>query len=315
MSSQEGTSGIEMLLNGMMGRDANIIAIARSAVRLALLAGWIVAASLWSSSALAQETLATRDLNVWGRFAPGTWKQVRVVTDTLDPGGQVSGTTTTETKTTLVGADSRGLTLRIDVSVEVAGKRFEGQSQTIRYGYLGDDPTEPSEVKTIGAERLLIDGRQVPCQIRQIRQVAADNADKTQVTRLFLSQDVEPFVLRRETTMLGDDGHTASDQSTTVEVIALDMPYKVLRDVKTAAFERTIQKSAKGTNITLDVTCVDVPGGIVARTSKEVDDQGRLVRRSMLELVDYHAVLDNNNNNDDGPSYLTRRQARKMRRH
>ena len=132
---------------------------------------------------------------------------------------------------------------------------------------------------------------------------------------LYLSDDVEPFVLKRETTKLADDAKdatTTTRQSSTAEVIALDMPYKVLRDVKPAAFERTIQHTARGTNVTLDVTCMDVPGGIVARTSKEMDADGHVIRRSRLELVDYHVVADDD---DDNSQLLTRRQARRARRH
>ena len=34
-----------------------------------------------------------------------------------------------------------------------------------------------------------------------------------------------------------------------------------------------------------------MPGGVVAHSSKEVDVQGRLLRRSTLELVNYEAEL------------------------
>ena len=122
------------------------------------------------------------------------------------------------------------------------------------------------------------------------------NWHEKQVTQLFLSDDVEPYVLKRETHVFTADGKSSLDPQTTVEVIALDMPYKVLREMKSTAYERTIQQTSKGSNVTLDVICVDVPGGIVARTSKELNSDGHLVRRSMLEMVDYHVV----DNDDDG---------------
>jgi len=254
-----------------------------------------------------QSELTPRDLHVWGRFDPGTWKRVRIVTETLNEKGAVVDTTTTETKTTLVRADAGRLTLRIEATVEVAGRRFESPPQTVEYGYYGEPPGQRSEAKFVGSEQLTIDGRQVSCEIRQ---VVATSADQKQVTRMYLSSDVEPFVLKRETTMVKDGGRTDSNQSTEVEVIALDMPYRVLRDTKSAAYERTIQQTPRGTNITLDVTCVDVPGGIVARTSKEMNSKGQLVRRSTLELVDYHVV----DNDDDGSITMTRRQARRAAR-
>ena len=256
----------------------------------------------------AQTELSPRDLHVWGRFDPGTWKRVRILTETLNENGVVVDTTITETKTTLLRADAGRLALRIEATVDVAGRRFESPPQTVEYGYYGEAPSQRSETKFIGSEPLTIDGRQVQCEVRQ---VVATSADQKQVTRMYLSNDVEPFVLKRETTLLKTAGKSDSDQETQVEVIALDMPYRVLRDIKSAAYERTVQKTPRGTNITLDVTCVDVPGGIVARTSKEMNSQGQLVRRSTLELVDYHVV----DNDDDGSATMTRRQARRARRH
>jgi hypothetical protein len=256
----------------------------------------------------APRELTPRELHVWGRFGAGTWKKVRITTDSLSVRGQVTDTTTTETKTTLVRADSHRLTLRIEAAVEVSGKRFESPPQIVEYGYYGEGPNDASESKLVGNSDFTIEGQRFPCQIRQ---VVANIGPQKQVTKMYLSDDVEPFVLFRETTLVKDDGKSEGDQKTTVEVIAVDMPYKVLHDVKLAAYERTTQKTPRGTNVSLDVTCVDVPGGIVARTSKEIDPDGRMVRSSKLELVDYRAVDDDD---DDSSQILTRRQARHARR-
>jgi hypothetical protein len=280
----------------------------------AVLAGFagirVHSTALAESATPTQSEMSPRDLHVWGRFGVGTWKQVRVVTETLDSHGKVTDTTTTETKTTLVRADSQHLTLRIEATVEVAGKRFESQSQTVEYGYYGETPNERPEAKNLGVTQVTIEGRDVPCQLRQ---VVATGAQQKQVMRMYLSDDVEPFVLKRETTTV-QNAKSSPDQQTTAEteVIAVDMPYTVLRDVKSAAYERTIQKNQRGTNMTFDVICVDVPGGIVARTSKEIDPQGRLLQRSTLQLVDYRVVVDDD---DDASKFLSRRQARRSRRH
>src|SRR4051812_45773010 len=81
--------------------------------------------------------LSPRDLHVWGHFGSGTWKQVRIVTESLGDRGDVIDTTTTDTKTTLVRADLRHVTLRIEATVDVAGKRFQSQPQIVEYGYFG----------------------------------------------------------------------------------------------------------------------------------------------------------------------------------
>ncbi len=285
--------------------------------------------SLTTSSSSAPEMTA-RDLHVWGRFDPGTWKRVRIITDTVNDRGAVADTTITETKTTLLRADSKRLTLRIEATVDVAGKRFACPPEVVEYGYYGESANEAAETKNLGSEPLTVDGQQVPCRIEQ---VVASAGQQKQVTEMFLSDSVEPYVMKRVTAVFKKD-NTGSldmdDTQTTTEVIALDVPYKVLHDVKSTAYERTIQRSSRGTNVTLDVTSVDVPGGVVSRTTKELDPQGKMLRRSSLELVDYKIVDNDDDNtpdakvgdaktpdskNGDNGQNLTRRQARKARKH
>jgi hypothetical protein len=256
--------------------------------------------------------LSTRDLNVWGRFSPGAWKRVRIVTETLNDKGEVTATATTETKFTLVSVTTKSLKLKIEANADVSGKPFGGESRTVEYGFFCEQPSEPGEVKLLGAAHVTIGGERLPCQVRQ---VTAHSSGGQHVTKLYLSETVEPFVLKRETSLIAADGQPAANSSSTVEVIALDMRIRAGSEMKTAAMERTIQRTPSGTHEMLDWTCVDVPGGIVSRTSKETDEKGKLLRRSTTELVDYHAkVEDGNGNGDDGPRYLSRRQARKAAR-
>jgi len=195
--------------------------------------------------------LTARDLHVWGRFGVGTWKQVRIVTESIGARGEVVDTTTTETKTTLVRADASRLTLRIEATVEVAGKRFQSQPQVVEYGYYGEAPNEPTDLKTIGTAQVTIGDRQCNCQVQQV--VANVGAQK-QITKLFVSDDFEPYILRRDTTVVTSDNKVDAKQQTTAEVVGLDRPYKVLHDVKPTAYERTIQHTPRGTNFTDDVT-------------------------------------------------------------
>src|SRR5687768_11687188 len=104
--------------------------------RLAKLNGWMTAGFVLAGAILAQLTLPAQEppmpplpqeQHPWGRFPSGSWKSVRVVTETLDDKGEVANVTRTETRTTLVAADERGYSLRIESTVEVAGKRFASQ--------------------------------------------------------------------------------------------------------------------------------------------------------------------------------------------
>src|SRR5262245_59784212 len=67
-----------------------------------------------TNTTVADSAFSARDLHVWGRFGVGTWKQARIISETLNEKGEVVDTTTTETKTTLVKATAQRLTLRIE---------------------------------------------------------------------------------------------------------------------------------------------------------------------------------------------------------
>ena len=87
---------------------------------------------------MAQEAGITAKLHPWGQFDPGTWKTVRVTTETFNEQGQVVSTSTADATTTLVDIDNDGVTLEIQTCMEVAGKRFEAEPQTVKQGFHGE---------------------------------------------------------------------------------------------------------------------------------------------------------------------------------
>ncbi|HEV2968482.1 MAG TPA: hypothetical protein VGY55_00745 [Pirellulales bacterium] len=234
----------------------------------------------------AEEPASPRELDVWGRFAAGSWKQTRIISETLDDAGKVTATTNTDVRTSIASVDSRHVTLKITVTVEAGGKRYDTEPQTLQHGYYGEGPSELVHLRDLGKTDLTIDGKTYSCKARE---VAFDAGRQKTISKLFQADSQAPYVLRRETNFT-DSANSAANHDETMEVIMLDMPYKVRSEIKPTAFERTVQKNAKGTTITVDVTSVEVPGGIVMRTLKELDGQGRITRRSTMELVDYAAL-------------------------
>jgi len=166
--------------------------------------------------------------------------------------------------------------------VEVAGKRFQAEPKYVTQGFNGESPGQRAVIKSTGTGEVTICGRRYPCQIRQI----AINGDGTsKVSTVYCSDQVAPYVLKSETKANDAQGVT---YESLVEVLAIDMPSKVLTEVKPSALVSTVQKQRGGTaSVTIEVHCVDVPGHVVSHTSKELDPEGRVVRRSTLELMDY----------------------------
>jgi hypothetical protein len=239
------------------------------------------------ASGTAQESGIASKLHPWGRFEPGTWKMVRVVTETLNEQGQVVSTSTTDTRTTLLDVGNDGVTLEVEACMEVAGKRFQVEPQTVKEGFHGET-TGSLKLKEPVDGHLTVEDRKIPCKIRQLSLLGPKS--KTTLT-LHYSTTVPPYVLKRECVVTDTDGKNTVSE-TNKDVIVLDMPVRVLNELRGGSYVRTVHKNGKTTVTTVSMVVHDVPGGVVSHSSKEVDKNGRLVRRSTLELVDYNADPD-----------------------
>jgi hypothetical protein len=78
-----------------------------------------------------------RDQHVWGKFPKGAWKRVRLRTENVDAQGHITDVTVTESKTALDRVEDTGVTLRIEQSVQIQGKRFDSPVQVVRKGFNG----------------------------------------------------------------------------------------------------------------------------------------------------------------------------------
>ncbi len=239
-----------------------------------------------ATAAAAQEAAFPRDHHPWGSFPVGAWKRVLTTSETLDDKGQVANTTRTETRTILTAVDDSAYTLRSEIIIDVAGRRLAVNPQVAKHGYYGEPAGRPVSIKQLGEAPVTIDGRAIPCEVRQ---VAVETEGGKLTSTLHYTSLVAPFVLRRESSLEG----VPEEKRTTslVEVIALDLPQRVRGEIKPAMYVKTTQKLPQGTKVTLEVHCDDVPGGVVAHWASETDHAGQVVRRSTLELVDYGLPL------------------------
>ena len=230
----------------------------------------------------AEEGISARH-HAWGRFQPGAWKLVRVVTESLDENSRVIASNVTETKTSLLRVDAADVTLEVEVGVEVAGRQFDGLPQRVKQGFHGEMADGNAKFFPATAAEVTVENRKIPCRSQQYE--ITNSAGRTAVT-LFFSDTLPPYILRRESKTT-DTAGTGVLNETVSEVIALDMPQRVLLEIKNAACVKTVQKTPKGTVTSLAMTSPDVPGGVVQQTTKETDGNGRLLRRSTLELLNY----------------------------
>ncbi len=244
-------------------------------VLLALVAAPVLAKQL--------EEGVPRAQHPWGKFKIGATKRVRTFTEVMNEKGQVTSTSTTETTTKLIDVDDSGYTLRVDVVVEVAGKRFASQPQVVRRGYSGEAEGQMVSVKRSNDSVVNVNGQKVPCQVREI---TVDTDSGKRISTIYYSDKFSPYVLKRETACF-DAAGKATDFNSQVDVVAVDMPCKVLSETKSASHVRVVSQQGKTSTLTLEVQVNDIPGGVVSHSSKETDESGRIVRRSTMELMDY----------------------------
>jgi len=252
-------------------------------LRLGQILTGLLLTALGAQCCAAEESGISARHHAWARFQPGAWKLVRVVTESLDENGRVIGVNVTETKTSLSRVDSDGVVLEVEVGVEVAGKQFDGQPQCLKQGFHGE--LAGGEVKFLPATtaEISIEDQKIPCRAQQVD--VAGPSGRTSVS-VFFSDALSPYILRRQSKTTDASGTNVLSE-TLSEVVALNMPQRVLNEIKNVACIKTVQKTPKGSVTTLAMSSPEVPGGVVYQTTKETDKTDRLIRRSTLELVNF----------------------------
>jgi hypothetical protein len=244
--------------------------------------------------------------HVWARFGVGAWRHVRILTEMFDDQGKVTSSSVADNVTTLEKVGPEGVTLKMEVTVEVAGQKFPSPPQIVQEGYAGETLGQTVSIKPLQDETLTVDGREIACHSQQIEILGGGNKEVVQISYV---PDSTPTILRRKSTTSDARGETTQEAIT--EVFALDKRLRVLGEaIERRGYRmRQVLKTARGTTTAWSDHVDNVPGEVVTHTSQKFDPGGRLVRRTTLELVDFGT---------DKPapdsSELSRRQRRQQRR-
>lgn len=243
--------------------------------------------SLWllvlCGDGLGQDGDVFRRTHTWGRFPVGAWKRVRSVSEALDKAGHVTDQNTTETMSTLVKLDRESFTLKVDVAVEVSGKRFEAPPKYVVHGYLGEADGQKVVLKPPTDAQVSVGGNPIASKSRSYE---VEGTDWRRVCTVHYTESSFPYLLRRHTLVTHSQSQTPKAETET-EVLSVDMPYRVMDELKSTSLVRTIHRQGPQTTVTIEFHAHDVPGGVVGHSSKDTDEAGRVIRRSTLELVDY----------------------------
>jgi hypothetical protein len=235
-----------------------------------------------SVGAGADDGIIPENQHPWARFRPGSWKQVKVTTETFDKDGKSLGESVTETYTRLISVDASGYELQTEVTVDIAGKRFPSQPRVTRHGLHGETDGQRATIRRLGPAALKVADQKLTAQSAEIE---TDDKESRRVTQLRFGAGIVPYVLARRSLTFDKEGKV--QQETDVQTLKVQIP-RIVLGMRLMTWEtRTTQKYAAGTVVTDEVHCLDVPGGVIAHTSQETDDKGVVLRKSKLELVNY----------------------------
>jgi hypothetical protein len=230
-----------------------------------------------------EQCLVVASRHAWGAFEPGSWKNVSVISEELDPQGNVKSTRKTVTRSTLEEVDAQGYTLKLEVSVTVAGKEFASPARYVRFTFTGEAEEGQISIENLAPSTVKIAGTEIPSRVQRI--VANGGATK-RISTVHYNSEHAPFVLKRETISL--DAKTKSRLGETiVEVLATSVQRMVLSRRRLVAEIKTVRTHSAGRSQTLEWYSPEIPGAVVAHESQEFDAEGTLVARSRLELLEY----------------------------
>lgn len=241
----------------------------------------------------------------WSCFQPGASKQVRIVTETLGKKGEVLTRTIAETRTTLVSHNGANSELRVEVKLDVGGQIVSAPTRVLRQGPFGESDNQEVLVSAEEPAEVVVDGAKVKVDVHRI---SISDPRRATDSVLHMSPGPNPTCVRRETFVRDNRGkvvsHTISQPkgSTSVEIMG--------RTEMVSTYE-TIRESEDGRVVTTEYISHDVPGGVVAHESTELDKDGVPVRRSKLEMVEF---AGSKRSQPVAVTKPTRRMRREMRR-
>jgi len=205
----------------------------------------------------------------------------------LNEKGEVVTTSETETTTTLTAVDNDTYTRRVNVTFKVAGKEFTAEPRLITKGLNGEDVGQSVTISEVGPGKLVVDGEEIKSQVRRL---VINGGNTKRITTFHYCDSKSPYVFKLETKATDADGKE-TNYTSKVDVVDVDKPRKVLWQFKNASRIKTVHQRPNGKTVTEEWYSSDIPGGVVSHKSIELDESGRVIRRSTLKLLDYEVAV------------------------
>ncbi len=245
------------------------------------------------------------DHHPWGRFEPGAWRRLLIVSETFDENGLLVGRSETQRKETLLSHTQNQYTLRLETTIDVGGKRLPGPTQELTYGLLTDSPARITSLEIGAPATISLQGQAIPCE-QWLMTLPMGQGSTGQgggsVETLYYNADIFPYLLRRERQEIVEGKRVGE---LTSNVVRIGVPIVIDSAILSAYHTVTTRKSPSGaTSERQAVSLQEVPGGLVSESATEYGVTGRRVRWTVTRLVAYGLQEDKTEPVTAGPGAM-----------
>jgi hypothetical protein len=219
----------------------------------------------------------------WARFPLGAWRKVRVTEQTLDDGERIASQSVLFRVERLTKLAPEHFTLTQEIETELGSQRVLGPPRTVTLGLATDEPGHIQSIIAGTPQAIPLDGHDVEARVLDVTTSGEANSVRT---RLWYAPSVPPYVLKSISEAVAPASQ-ATVWRRSRKVLARGLPFDLHGPhVESTFFEEQLA-SDKGERQSILVSVDEVPGGIVARWTKETNTEGRLIRREVETLLDW----------------------------
>ncbi len=235
--------------------------------------------------------------HLWGRFPTGSYRVQRTITETFNPDGSLLGKSVTTKHEVLKAVADDAYVLDVKAAVDLDGKQVAGDWKTRALKLATDNPGRVVESADLGTESVEINGEPLACRLWEFR-YAEENETVLQQTHF--NADRFPYAMRIRRASFSGEEEGEPEETLLMEITAMPAPSLLRGRIVSGCRTRWTRRSSKGRSIRSVFLCESVPGGAVEATSTDIDTEGRRVRHSVTELVDYGIGQPDGSGSADG---------------
>ncbi len=214
----------------------------------------------------------------WGTFKIGSRIHTRTTTTTYH---EKAAQSVSESTITLEAIEEQGILLKQTDSVEIGGKKVQGEPQNRKLDFY-QQSAAGGTVQNLPSEKIQIGQRVILCGVR-VYEYATPQAKRR--TKIWYNPKIAPYVLCTETTKTSV---VTAEQPTEkllgrVTSVVLNPPSTTLRGSFFGTYRvQTVKQNTDGTIYSLADCSLQVPGWIKGEESWEYDRENNLIRTQSM---------------------------------